>query len=309
MQIIPIITGPTAGGKTSVGIQVALKLGGEIISIDSRQIYRYMDIGTAKPSKEEQEQVRHHFIDIKNPDERYSAGRYGREVRQLIDQLCNEGIVPVLVGGSGLYFQAVVDGFFEGEAECAQIRIHLKMRLESEGLETLYEELGCLDPMAQTRLSPRDTQRILRALEIAHTGGPALADRRRQRSGQPFAGQPLAFCLNMPRQRLYQRIDQRVDEMMLQGLTEEVENLVSKGYGRASYAMDSFGYQEILDYLEGVCSLEQATDAIKRSSRQYAKRQLTWFRRDRRLRWLDQEVWGFQGVYERIVEQYQARSA
>ncbi len=306
-QIIIIIAGPTALGKTCLGIQVALKLGGEIISADSRQIYRYMDIGTAKPEPGDLERVKHYFIDIKNPDEYYSAGRFGREVRACIKQLGERGIPPILVGGSGLYLQAVLDGFFEDETDYSEIRAHFKQRLERQGLAVLYQELGRCDPQAQTRISPRDSQRILRALEIAHARGEVQHARWAKGAEAALDCSPLGFCLEMNRESLYQRIDHRVDAMLEKGLLGEVESLVAMGYGRGSYAMETFGYQEVLDYLEGKLSLDDAIATIKCRSRHYAKRQLTWFRRDRRLRWMDLDAWGIQGVQERIATQYRSR--
>lgn len=298
-----IITGPTAIGKTALGIRLATQLQGEILSVDSRQVYRYMDIGTAKPSPHELSQVKHHFIDIKNPDERYSAGQFGQEARALIQRLAERETVPVLVGGSGLYLQAILDGFFEEERDYSRLRPWLQKRLEQEGLQKLYEELGRLDPIAQSRLAAHDTQRILRALELAHGG-----DRAEAPSGRALDCSPLAFCLTMRRERLYQRIEQRVDEMVQRGFREEVERLAAQGYGRESWAMRSLGYEEMLDYLGGKCRWEEALAAIKLRSRQYAKRQLTWFRKDRRLRWLDLEVWGVNGVAARIAEHFNRRA-
>jgi tRNA dimethylallyltransferase len=304
---IIIITGPTATGKTYLGIQVAKELGGEIISVDSRQIYRYMDIGTAKPDKAEQDQIPHHFINIANPDQCYSAGQFGRDVRKCIEQLGKRGVVPILVGGSGLYLQAVLNGFFEDSTDYAEIREILIRRLEDEGLEALYEELGELDPLAHARLSPRDGQRIMRALEVAHGSGESLVEHRNRAPEEPLNCIPLGVCLTMNREALYKRIDQRVEAMMQKGLLEEVEKLVKMGYGRGHYGMETFGYKELLDYLDGHYSLEEATNTVKRKSRQYAKRQLTWFRKDRRLRWLDVDAWGSQGIGERIIAQYRAR--
>ena len=302
-----IITGPTATGKTRLGIQVARELGGEVISVDSRQIYRYMDIGTAKPSRSEQALARHHFIDIKNPDQRFSAGQFGKQARELIGQMQNRGVLPVLVGGSGLYLQATLDGFFEDRADHTGFRTQMQQRLKKEGLQILYDELGQLDPLAQARLSPRDTHRITRALEVACLGERKLSERWVEEAAVPLECIPVAFCLKRQRDRLYRRIEQRVDAMMAQGLLEEVEELIARGYGRESCAMGTLAYQEILDYLDGTCSLAQAVETIKRRTRRYAKRQLTWFRRDRRLRWLDLDQWGNQGACERIVAHCRAQ--
>ena len=300
-----VITGPTATGKTSLAIEIATRLRGEIISIDSRQIFRHMDIGTAKPDPNALAQVKHHFVNIKNPDESYSAGRFGQEVRQLINSLHQEKILPVLVGGSGLYLQAVLDGFFEDESDHEEIRSWLRERMAEEGLQSLHAELGKLDPLAQARLSPNDAPRVLRALELAHGQGGALSLQWQERPARPLECIPLAFCLTMARDRLYRRIDQRVEAMMRKGLLDEVRRLVEMGYGRDCRVMGTLGYQEILNYLDGRCSLAAAVNLIKRRSRQYAKRQLTWFRKDRRLRWLNLDVWARQGVLERITGHYE----
>lgn len=302
-----IITGPTAVGKTAVGIEIAKKVGGEIISVDSRQVYRHMDIGTAKPTSEEQDAVRHHLIDIREPDKPYSAGQFGQDARRIIRELVDNNTAAILVGGSGLYLEAVVDGFFADDIEHSQLRVLLKERLAQEGLAPLYEELGHLDPLAHSRLASGDAQRILRALELAHDGGGGLLERWQHTALDPLACMPLVFCLSMDRDRLYQRIDQRVDRMVEQGLVEEVRQLVAMGYGRNTPAMGTMGYQEIMAYLAGEYSLESAVDLVKRRSRQYAKRQVTWFRRDRRLRWLNLGIWGAEGVFERILAQFVAR--
>lgn len=305
-QKIIIITGPTATGKTEIGITVARKVGGEIISVDSRQIYRYMDIGTAKPDKIEQSQIPHHFIDIINPDERYNAGQFGRSVRQCIGAMGKRGVVPVLVGGSGLYLQAVLNGFFVDPADYSEIRQLLYRRLEVEGLDALFEELKAVNPLAWKRLSRRDGQRILRALEIAHGPGDEPTESRKKGSEEPLDCVPIGFCLNMDREALYSKIDKRVEIMMQKGFLEEVKNLVKMGYGRDCYGMETFGYKELLDCLDGKSSPAEASDIIKRKSRQFAKRQLTWFRKDRRLRWLDLSAWGHRGAEERIIAQYLA---
>ena len=305
-QKIIIITGPTATGKTEIGINIAREVGGEILSVDSRQIYRYMDIGTAKPDKTEQSHIPHHFIDIINPDQRYSAGQFGRSARQCIEAMGNRGVVPVLVGGSGLYLHAILNGFFADPADYSEIRQILQRRLVDEGLETLFDELKELDPLAWKRLSRRDGQRIVRALEIAHGRAEKPSECWKREAEEPLDCVPIAFCLNMDREALYKKIDKRVEIMLQKGFLEEVENLVKMGYGRDCCGLETFGYKELLEYLDGNCSLTEASEIIQRKSRQYAKRQLTWFRKDRRLRWLDVNAWGQRGTGERIIAQYLA---
>ena len=294
-------------GKTDVGIEVAKRLNGEIISVDSRQIYRHMDIGTAKPSQDDLGKARHHCIDIIKPNETYSAGRFGRDTRRVIQELQDKEILPILVGGSGLYFQAILDGFFVDNADYSTIRSDLKQRLAREGLQSLYAELGQLDPMTHTRLADNDTQRILRALEVAQ-GGTTLSSRWKEESIGPLICTPLAFCLDMERHKLYQRIDRRVDFMMQNAFVDEVKRLVEMGYSGDCPGMATVGYAEILSYLDGKCSLSTSVDLIKRRSRRYAKRQLTWFRKDRRLRWLNLSKWGKRGIVTRITTQYKLHS-
>ena len=298
-----ILTGPTATGKTRLGIRIARKIGpSAILSVDSRQIYRHMDIGTAKPTAEERGEIEHYFIDVKEPDEPYSAGTFGKEARRRIESLWRRGKIPILVGGSGMYLQAVIDGFFEDSDECGALREHLRRRHCREGTKVLYEELRRLDPKTAAGLGPNDAPRILRALELVHSGRRM----RKEHPAAPLEGTVLMFGLTMERAELYRRIDQRVDRMISDGLIDEVEGLVEKGYGRACPAMNTLGYGEILDYLEGRCDLERAVERIKSGSRRYAKRQWSWFRRDRRIRWLELDRWGIEGVEKRVIAQWQA---
>ncbi|MEW6752755.1 MAG: tRNA (adenosine(37)-N6)-dimethylallyltransferase MiaA [Candidatus Latescibacterota bacterium] len=298
-----VITGPTATGKTRLACELALRLPrAQIVSVDSRQVYRYADIGTAKPSAQDRARVPHHLLDIVDPDRQYSAGEYGQQARGVLRALWQQGLVPLLVGGSGLYLQAVLDGLFAEDpgyrSAAAARRLHLRHRLAAEGVGPLYAELGRLDPAAQARIGPADAPRILRGLEVAghRPTGPGRED-------APLECLPLAFCLYRERARLYDRIDARVDEMLAAGLVGETEALVARGYGRGCPAMGPMGYEEMLDYLDGRCSLAQASQRVKERSRHYGKRQLTWFRRDRRLRWLDLDVWGQSGCLQRIVLQ------
>lgn len=305
-QIIIAITGPTASGKTGIGIQLAKVLErAEVLSVDSRQIYRYMDIGTAKPTIREREGVPHHFLDVKDPDQVYSAGDFGKEARKKIGQLWREDAVPLLIGGSGLYLQAALEGLFADEPDREGTRQAIIRRLEEKGLGALWEDLGRENPVARMGLSPNDVPRIVRALEMAYKRGKGDGAFL-EGDGPFFDCLPLTFCLEMDRSRLYQRIDRRVEEMVERGLQKEVGGLVERGYGRGCPGMGTLGYAEILDFLDGICGFGDAVELIKSRSRKYAKRQLTWFRRDRRLRWLDLDRWGEKGIVERILAQYQA---
>jgi len=292
--------GPTGVGKTHLGIEVAHRLGGEVLSADSRQIYRGLDIGTAKPTAAQQARVHHHLIDIADPHERYSAGRFGREARRLAGQLSARGVTPVVVGGSGLYLTAFMDGLFLEEGGHLHVRALLRARREEEGLAALYEELGRADPAIQSRLDPGDRQRILRALELALTGGRDASRRRLEGGGSPLPCVPLTVCLHRRREELYRRIDRRVEDMVAAGWPQEVEALLEAGCDRAACGLESLGYEEMARLVAGELSRADAIAAVQQRSRRYAKRQLTWFRRDRRLRWLDLDRLGVGGAIDRI---------
>ena len=274
----------------------------EIISVDSRQIYHYMDIGTAKPTREQMDQCPHHFIDILKPDQRYSAGEYARAARSIINEIWNKGGTPLLVGGTGLYWQSVYDGFFGDNVEYQEVRKKLQDRLEDEGLAPLYEELGRLDPITHARLAAGDVQRILRGLEVVLGGSKPLSDQWNNQEDTSLGGRSYMIGLTMRREKLYERIEKRVDLMIEQGLVAEVKNLLDMDYDRNTFALGTLGYLEIIDYLAGKSSLDEACNLIKQRTRNFAKRQITWCRRDRRLRELDIEVWGYKGVVNRIVE-------
>ena len=303
-----LITGPTATGKTEIALATAQHLPNvEIVSADSRQIYRYMDIGTAKPTAEQQNQCPHHLLDVLSPEESYSAGAYARAARRIIGQIWNRGCLPVLVGGTGLYWQSALDGCFEDEAEYAPIRAALQNRLHCEGLASLYEELGRRDPVAQARLQPSDAQRILRALEVALAGKGTLSALWRQRKEQPLVRQLQMISLTMARSRLYERIDQRVEQMVERGWVEEVRALRAMGYDPSDSALGTLGYLEMCSALAGHCPWQEAVERSKQRTRHLAKRQMTWCRRDRRLRELDLDVWGKAGVVQRIVGEWEHR--
>lgn len=300
-MVAVVLAGPTAVGKTELGIRLAEEIGGEIISADSRQIYRHMDIGTAKPGKAELARVPHHLIDIISPDETFSAGRFGREARHLLCSIESRGAIPIIVGGSGLYITAAVDGFFEDVDDHPEIRRDLLEQLACDGTQNLYRELEVTDPVTHARLSPRDTRRILRALELARSGSGSRSDRLAQMDSDPLKDMPLMFCLALDRRQLYDRVDLRVERMLDAGWLEEVRRLVALGYGRDAAGMEGIGYHELLKHLIDDTSLAHAVAAIKQRTRRYAKRQLTWFRRDRRLRWLELGRVGQRGAMERVL--------
>lgn len=283
---VPIIVGPTAVGKTALALDLASKLAVEIVSADSRQVYRYLDIGTAKPTPAERAAVRHHFIDIRDPDQYFSAGEYGREARACIRQLCAAGVQPVVVGGSGFYLRALVDGLFAPEISDLDTKERIRKQIGQNGLAAVYQELTRLDPDSAQRIHPNDEQRIVRALEVyALTGKPISSYQAGTEEPADFT--PIFIGLDRERQALYRRIEDRVDEMIAAGLVPEVEALRRRGFSSELNSLQTVGYQEIFSYLNGQLTLPQAIELIKQNSRRYAKRQLTWFRRDARVRWFD----------------------
>lgn len=287
-----VLTGPTASGKTSLSIALAHELNAAIVSADSRQVYRYLDIGTAKPTSEEKGGVPHYGLDVADPNEVYSAGRFGREARGWIEALQRAGQRVIVVGGSGLYLQALVEGFFAGEdVKDPEIRRVLEVEADRDNLSVLYKELQSRDPEYAVKTKPNDRQRILRALEVIRASGEKFsALHGRQRDPAPF--ETRWYGLEWPREELYARIDARVGQMLDRGLVREVEDLLDRGYREAN-ALKSVGYEEIIGWHEGrLGSLEEAVELIRRNTRHYAKRQLTWFRAVGGVQWLDASLPG-----------------
>ena len=293
LEPLIVITGPTATGKSDVGILVAEQLSGEIISADSMLLYRHMNIGTAKPTLEERQGIPHHMIDIADPDQEYSVALYQNEARHLITETLKRNNLPILVGGTGLYIRAVIDPYEFGAASGKpELRERLLIEAEREGYDKLHRRLLEVDPEAASKLHPRDSRRIIRALEVYYlTGQPISSYNKLNQNHRPLY-RLFMFGLNMERSRLYQRIEQRVDSMLAAGLVEEVQSLLERGYSKELNAMRSLGYKEIAAYLTGELSYEEAIEFLKRNTRRFAKRQLTWFRRDERIRWLDIDEYG-----------------
>jgi tRNA dimethylallyltransferase len=281
-----VIAGPTASGKTDIGIELARAFDGEVISADSRQIYRYMDIGTAKPTPQERDAVPHHLIDIVNPDESYSAAQFAVDAARVILEIQSRNRIPILVGGSGFYLEALIDGF----SPIPDVPEGIRNRLMEEArtnLPALYLRLSEVDPVLADRLHPNDRQRIVRGLEVHEATGEKLTDLQtlpRERAGEwPTTW----FALDIEREALYKTINNRVDQMIAEGLVVEVEQMIAKGFGIELAAVNTFGYQEVHQYLAGEISQEEAVEQIKIGTRHYAKRQLTWFRRNTRITWVD----------------------
>ena len=272
------LLGPTAVGKTEIAIQLAQHLNAEIVSVDSRQIYKQMNIGTAKPTPEERQTTPHHLIDCVDVSQPFSVADYQSLADTAITDIQSRGKQVLLVGGAGLYFQAVVDGLFEGpDADTA-----LRERLEQEAAQ----HRAC-DPASAERIHPNNLVRVIRALEVYELTGTPMSEHQQQwhqeNQRYPFT----AFCLTMPRALLYRRIERRVDVMLANGLITEVESLLAAGYVRDTVALRSFGYKELIAYLDGECTYLEAVEQLKRNTRRFAKRQLTWFRKDTRIEWVD----------------------
>ncbi|RJP77269.1 MAG: tRNA (adenosine(37)-N6)-dimethylallyltransferase MiaA [Candidatus Zixiibacteriota bacterium] len=284
---VPFLVGPTASGKTALSLILAERLGTEIISADSRQLYRGMALGTAQPTPAELAQVPHHFIACLEPDEPFSAGEYGRQARAKILELLGRGIVPLVVGGSGLYVSALADDFFTGPSADPALRDRLKLRAQSEGVHKLHEELKAVDPEAAARIMPTDYRRIERALEIWQlTGLPISALRKSQANPPPY--RPVLVGLEWPRAELYARIERRCRQMLDEGLLDEVRSLVDRGLTPAQCnALDSVGYVEPLQYLHGEIDYEEMVRLFTRNTRRFAKRQISWFKRDARIAWVE----------------------
>jgi len=284
-RLVPVIVGPTSSGKTAVALAIADLLPVEIISADSRQVYRYLDIGTAKPSAAERARVPHHFIDIIDPDEEFSAGRFGDEGRRVIDVVFARGRTPVIVGGSGLYIKSLVDGLFEGPGADPEFRDALQARLDRGELGALVEELHRVDPEAARRIDPTKPRRVVRALEVHHVTGRPLSDLQTEQKIR-IDFEALFFGLKWERQELYDRINRRCDAMLSSGLVDEAAALERRGFSRSLNALNTVGYKEAFAFLHGEIAREEMLSQFSQNSRRYAKRQMTWFRRDARVRWL-----------------------
>lgn len=280
-----VIAGPTASGKTALGITLAERCGGEIVSADSRQIYRLMDIGTAKPTPEQQARVPHHLIDVVWPDAAYTLAHYQADAVRSIAAVWERGRLPVLVGGTGLYVRAVVDGLaIPAVAPQPELRAELEAEAATHGPAALHARLGALDPSAARTIDPRNVRRLIRAIEVCLVTGRPFSE---QQGARPTAFRTLTLGTNTERGALYSWADRRVDAMLAAGLVVEVEGLVARGYGWELPAMSSLGYREIGAYLRGEVSLEEAATRIKTATHAYIRRQLTWFRPDARIHWLD----------------------
>lgn len=297
MEKVIIIVGPTAVGKTNLSIKLAKKLKAEVISGDSMQVYKGMNIGTGKVTEKEMEHVPHHMLDILNPDEPFSVADYQKQVQKKISDLNKQNITPLLVGGSGLYIQAVLyDYVFSDQKRDETLTKQLEARLEAEGNLALYEELQQVDPVQAKHIHPNNKRRLIRALEVYQATGKTLSKRQAEQN-KTSTYDYYIIGLKMDREALYDQINQRVDTMVQNGLVEEVKHLYERGYEHTQ-AMKAIGYKELIPYIKGETDLNTAVELLKRNSRRYAKRQYTWFKNQMNIHWYDVT----NAKYDKIVD-------
>ncbi len=293
-----VIVGPTASGKTAVSIELAKKINGEIISADSMQIYKYMNIGTAKPTAEEMQGIKHYLLDVAMPDETFNVAKYKELATDAIEEILSKGKVPIVVGGTGLYINTLVNGieFFE-IGEDKEYKDSLMKKYEEEGAEALHDELKKVDPVSADNIDASNVRRVIRALEIYRlTGKTKAALDKESQKGVKYDYR--MFGIKVEREELYSRIDQRVDKMIEEGLIEEVKYIINN-FDISRTAIQGLGYKEVIEYLNGNILYDEMINKIKLETRHYAKRQLTWFRRDNRITWLENK-----NAVEEIIKLY-----
>jgi tRNA dimethylallyltransferase len=286
---IVIVLGPTAVGKTELALAVAPKVNAEIVNADSQQVYRYLDIGTGKPSKPERERVRHHLIDVVNPDEDFNAARYRQLAAASIDEIHKRGAKVLVSGGTGLYLKALTGGLFSGPGQDTELRANLEREIAQIGLAALYDRLIAIDPGANTKIHPNDRQRIIRALEVYQSTGRPLSEWQNEHRFQEEAFQVLKIGLARARAELYDLINRRSESMIRAGLLDEVRGLMERGYELDLKPLRSVGYRQMGEVIEGIKGLPEAMAEMKQETRRLAKRQLTWFRSDPEIRWFHPE--------------------
>ena len=296
-----VLTGPTAAGKTHLSIALAKAVNGEIISADSMQVYKYMDIGSAKIRPEEMQGVPHHLVDCLEPDEEFNVMIFQKCVKEIMEDIYNRGKIPILVGGTGFYIQAVLNDIaFTKEKQGDEIRADLQNLAKEKGAEYLHNMLREIDPKSAEDIHANNIKRVIRALEYYHQTGQKMSRHNEEERQKESPYEFVYFVLNAPREQLYQRIDRRVDQMMSEGLVEEVKRLKEMGCTKEMVSMQGLGYKEILAYLDGEYALDEAVYTIKRDTRHFAKRQLTWFRREQQVTWIQKEKYDYDE--EKILE-------
>ena len=306
-QKVIVICGPTASGKTKLSIELAKKINGEIVSCDSMQIYKDMSIGTAKPTKEEMQNIKHYLIDCISPETRYSVADYKKQAMEYIKEIFEKGKVPIIVGGTGLYVESLIYNIEYNEIKTdLKYREELEKIAQEEGLEKLYEKALKIDEKATKKISNNDKKRIFRILEIYHTTGKTKTKLEEESRKNKPEYEFLLFGLTMDREKLYERINLRVDNMMQDGLVQEVKELLNK-YEELPTAIQGLGYKEVVEYLKGDTSKEEMIEKIKLETRRYAKRQLTWFRKYNNLTWLNAQN-DLQDNIRVILEEYSGKN-
>lgn len=305
-----ILTGPTAVGKTKASIGLAKAIGGEIISADSMQVYRQMDIGSAKITKEEMDGVRHYLIDVLEPEEEFHVVRFQQMAKAAMEEIYSKGKIPIVVGGTGFYIQALLYDidFTENEGDAAYRR-QLEMIAKEKGAEYLHTQLAAVDPKAAEEIHANNVKRVIRALEFYEQTGEKISEHNERERQKESPYQFCYFVLNDKRECLYDRIDKRVDQMIGNGLIEEVKRLKERGCTKQMVSMQGLGYKEIFAYLEGDCSLEEAVYVIKRDTRHFAKRQLTWFKRERDVIWIQKDTFAYDDkkILQNLLEEIRER--
>ncbi len=289
-----ILTGPTAVGKTELSIQLAQHINGSIISADSMQVYKYMDIGSAKITPDEMQGVRHYLIDEFLPDEAFNVVRFQQYAQKYIEEIYQENRIPIITGGTGFYIQAVLyDIDFSDQETDGEYRRYLENLAGEQGACCLHKMLEDVDPASAASIHANNVKRVIRALEFYQLTGTRISEHNSKERQKQYAFQSAYFVLNDRRSRLYERIDRRVDQMLAAGLVSEVQRLKDMGYTADLISMQGLGYKELFPYLEGKCTLDEAADKIKRSTRHFAKRQLTWFRREKDVIWLNKDMFSY----------------
>lgn len=287
MNPIICIAGPTASGKTALAVELAKEFHGEVVSCDSMQVYRRMDIGTAKPTLEERQGIVHHMLDVAEPEEEFSVSRYCAMAAPIVDDILARGKTAIIAGGTGLYLDSLIRGNDFAPFPSTGVREALEAQARERGIQPLLQQLAQVDPESAARLHPSDQKRIIRALEVYLETGQTITAHNRRTQALPPRYTPLWLGLDFAQRRqLYDRIDQRVGLMLDMGLIAEIQALLDSGIPRKCTAMQAIGYKEFLDALEGRCTIEEAADQVRQSSRHYAKRQLTWLRRNGAIHWL-----------------------
>jgi len=286
-KLIIVLLGPTASAKTEVASSLATEINAEIISADSMQVYKYLNIGTAKPSRKIREIIPHHLVDIKYPDEEFSAGEFQLRAIRAIERIFKKGKLPILVGGTALYIRTITDGICPIPSRNDRVRKHLSLLAEKYGKSYLYKRLEKVDKKACEKIHPNNLKRIIRALEVYHLTKIPFSGWQNRRHRLPYP--IIIFGLDWERNLLYERIDRRVEWMVKEGLVREVERLLSKGYSKRLSSLQSLGYRQVADFLEGKYGLDRMKYLIKRDTRRYAKRQLTWWKNDGRIHWIEMD--------------------